>query len=231
MSNHPPHAHNPKKPVDETPRAPTSDEQLKSFWLKNEKSIYIVCFVIILAVAGVGVFRNMQKESADKVGLEYAAAKSTDQLRAFITAHPGHPLATAAELRIADEDYQAKNYSSAAAAYDKVAAAKSPIFSGRALIGAAMSKVLGGEVPDGEARLKQISNDTIQTPIIRGEATYHLATLAADAGRTAEAISLYKQVADIAPDTVWAENASYQGERLSGGANTAAASSPSVQFQ
>jgi hypothetical protein len=78
-----------------------------------------------------------------------------------------------------------------------------------------MSKILAGQTADGETRLKQISNDTTQLPIIRGEATYHLATLATGAGQTADALKLYNQVAEIAPATIWAENAAYQSERLS----------------
>jgi hypothetical protein len=91
-----------------------------------------------------------------------------------------------------------------------------------------MSKILAGQTADGETRLKQISNDTTQLPIIRGEATYHLATLATGAGQTADALKLYNQVAEIAPATIWAENAAYQSERLSVGTNTTATVQPAT---
>jgi tetratricopeptide (TPR) repeat protein len=180
----------------------------------------------------------MQKANEDNVGAAYAAADTPEKLRAFIAAHPSDILASAAELRLADEAYQAKNYTAAAASYEKAAASKTAPFAGRALMGAAMSKILAGQTADGETRLKQISNDTTQLPIIRGEATYHLATLAASAGQTAEALKLYKQVAEIAPATIWAENAAYQSDRLSVGTNTTATAQPapstpempSVQF-
>lgn len=237
MSNHPPHAKDQKKPADETPRPPTSDEQLKGFWLKNEKKIYVACFIVIVVVAAAGIFRNMQKESANKVGVEYAEATTPEKLRAFIAAHPGHILSAAAELRIADDAYRAKNYAEAAASYDKAAAVKNTPFAGRALIGAAMSKILSGQNDDGEARLGKISNDATQAPVVRGEATYHLATIAADAGRTSDAVKFYEQVGVIAPGTVWAENAADQTRRLSVATNTsataqpAAAPVPTVQFQ
>ncbi len=228
MSNHPPHAHDPKKPADETPRPPTSDEQLKSFWLKNEKTIYIACLAVILVVAVAGIYRNMRKSGQDQVGIEYAAANTPEKLRAFIAANPGHVLAAAAELRIADEAYQAKNYAEAAAAYDKAAATKTAPFHGRALIGAAISKALGGQVAEGQNRLKQISGDVTQAAAVRGEATYHLATLMAAAGQTAEAAQLYAQVSAIAPASIWAEKAAYQSERLAINTNTSVSAQPAA---
>lgn len=227
MSNHPPHAHDSKKPGDETPRPPTSDEQLKSFWLKNEKSIYVACLVVIIVVAGAGIFRNMRKAGQDQIGVDYAAANTPEKLRAFISANPGHVLASAAELRLADEAYQARRYVEAAAAYDKAAANKTTPYASRALVGAAMSKILGGQTADGENRLRQIANDTMQPAVIRAEATYHLASLAASAGQTADAIKLFGEVSAIAPSSMWAENAAYQSDRLSVGANTTVTAQPS----
>lgn len=229
MSNHPPHAHDQKKSADETPRPPTSDEQLKNFWLKNEKTIYMACLAVILVVAAVGIYRNMRKSGQDQVGIEYAAAGTAEKLRAFIAANPGHPLAAAAELRIADEAYQAKNYAEAAAAYDKAAAAgKTAPFYGRALIGAAIAKALGGQTAEGQTRLKQISGDTTQAAGVRAEATYHLATLAAAAGQNAEAIQLYGQVGTIDPASAWAEKAAYQSGHLAIGTNTSASAQPAA---
>jgi tetratricopeptide (TPR) repeat protein len=170
----------------------------------------------------------MQKANEDNVGAAYAAADTPEKLRAFIAAHPSDILASAAELRLADEAYQAKNYTAAAASYEKAAASKTAPFAGRALMGAAMSKILTGQTAEGETRLKQISNDTTQLPIIRGEATYHLATLAASAGQSAEALKLYKQVAEIAPATIWDENAAYQSEHLSASTAAPAAAQPAT---
>lgn len=228
MSNHPPHSHNPKPAAEETQRPPTSDERLKSFWLKNEKTIYIACIAVIVIVAAFGLFRNMQKNGEEKIGAEYSAASTPDKLRAFIAANSSHPLATAAQVRLADEAFAAKNYIEAASAYDKAAAGKNTPFAGRALLGAAISKAYSGQTVDAENRLKQISADTTQTPAIRSEATYHLASLATAAGRTADAIKFYEQIAVIAPNTTWSEIAAAQRETLAVGTNTSVSAQPAA---
>lgn len=229
MSNHPPHSHNPKSAAaDETPRQPTSDEKLKSFWLKNEKTVYAACLIVIIVVAAFGIFRNMQKDGDNKVGQEYAAANTPEKLRSFITAYPDHALAAAAQIHLADEAYVAKNYVEAAAAYDKAAAAKNSPFAGRAMIGAAMSKALVGQTADAESRLTQISNDATQPAGIRGEAAYHLATLAVSTGRTADGVKLYERVNTIAPASDWARAAAAQLEQLSVNTNTTVSAQPAA---
>jgi len=216
MANHPPHAHNPNDgKTDETPRPPTSDEHLKAFWLKNEKSIYIACGVVIVLVVIFGFWRSMRTSADDSVGTAYAAATTPDKWRAFINENPGTPLAAAAALRLADDAYQKKNYAEAAADYDKAAVDKNAVFAPRALLGAAMSKILGGQNADGENRLNQIVNNTALPAIIRAEAAFHLATLAENAGRTDAAAKLYDQVGTLAPKSPWAEDAAYQRDHMS----------------
>ena len=216
MANHPPHPHNPNAgTTDETPRPPTSDEHLKAFWLKNEKTIYIACAVVIVLVVIFGVFRSMRTNANDSVGSAYAAATTPDKLRVFINDNPGTPLAAAASLRLADDAFQRKNFAEAAAGYEKAASDKTAVFAPRALLGAAMSKILGGQTSEGENRLNQIINDTSLPGIIRAEAAYHLASLAENAGRTDAAAKLYDQVITLAPKSPWADDATFQRDRMS----------------
>ena len=226
MATNPSHSNDPKKQTRDNQPQITSTEHIQAFWFKNEKNIYIACFAAILLVAAVGIYRNIRQAGDAQVGLDYTAATTTEQLRAFASSNPGHPLASAAEIRIADEAYTAKNYAAAALAYDKASDNKSTPFAGRALVGAAMSRILAGQTADGEARLAQISADATQSPVIRGEAAYHLATLAATAGRTADASALYNQVTAIAPGTIWADNAAYQASRLAIVTNTTVTAQP-----
>ena len=217
MANHPPHPHNPNDAANtgETQRPPTSDEQLRSFWIKNEKSIYIACAVVIVVVVIVGFWRSVRNSAEDSVGSAYAAAATPDKLRTFINDNPGSPLAAAAALRLADDAYQKKNYAEAAAGYDKAAADKTAIFAPRALLGAAMSKILGGQDADGENRLNQIINDATLPAVIRAEAAFHTAMLSENAGRSEAAAKLYDQVSVLAPKSPWAEAASYQRDHMS----------------
>jgi len=217
MANHPPHAHNPNTGnADETtPRPPTSDEQLKAFWLKNEKSIYIALIVVIAVVVIFKLWDSMRSSADDTVATAFKAATTPEKLRAFVNENPGASLAAVAAIRLADDAFQKKNYAEAAADYDKAAVDKTALFAPRALLGAAMSKILGGQNADGENRLTRIANDAALPAIVRAEAAYHLATLAENAGRAADAAKLYDQVATLAPKSPWAEEAAYQRDRMS----------------
>jgi len=216
MANHPPHAHNPNAGnTDVTPRPPTTDEQFRAFWLKNEKNVYIACAVVVVLALVFVLWKSMRSSTADTVGAAYAAAVTPDQLRIFINNNSGSPLAAAASLRLADDAYQKKNYAEAAAGYEKAAADKTAVFAPRALVGAAMSKILGGQATEGENRLNQILNDTTLPSVFRAEAAFHLATLAENAGRTDAAGKLYDQVITLAPKSPWAEDAAFQRDRMS----------------
>jgi len=217
MANHPPHAHNPNTAgnTDQAPRPPTTDEQFRAFWLKNEKNIYIACAVVVVFVLVFVFWKSMRNSTADTVGAAYAAATTPDQWRIFVNNNPGSPLAAAASLRLADDAYQKKNYAEAAADYEKAAADKTAIFASRALLGAAMSKILGGQSAEGENRLTQIANDATLPAIIRAEATFHLATLAENANRAEAAAKLYDQVIALAPKSAWAVDAAYQRDHMS----------------
>lgn len=229
MSNNTPPGQSPHSKHDETPRPPTHDEQLKHFWVKNEKNIYIACLLVILVVAGYTFVRYLQGEKESEIGAAYvsavhAADGGSARIKAFIAANPGHSLAAAAELRLADDAYTAKNYAEAASSYEKAAAACKQIaaslaseeasgirfLAGRAQLGAAMSKTLAGLAAEGETKFKQVSNDNTLPVDIRAEATYHLAEIAAKSGRADEAAKLYEQVSAIARDSLWANRATEQ---------------------
>ena len=65
----------------------------------------------IVAVYG---YQAYQVSVDEGIGEKYAAAETTAQLQAFITANPNHQLAGVAQLRIADEAYAAGKYADAA---------------------------------------------------------------------------------------------------------------------
>ena len=218
MAKHPLHplAQNPNAgSADQTPRPPTSDEKLKAFWLKNEKSIYIACGVIVVCALVFSLIGTMRSSAEGNRGSAFAtAAGSPDKMRAFINDNSGHILAAAAAIRLADDAYAKKNYTEAAVSYEKAAADKTVIFAPRARLGVAMSKIMGGQTAEGETRLAQILNDATLPVTIRGEAGYHLGRLAQTTGRAEAAAKLYEQVIAIAPKSPWAEDATYQRDRL-----------------
>jgi hypothetical protein len=135
-------------------------------------------------------------------------ADRPEQLAAFAAANSGHILAGIAYLRLADAKYTAGDFRAAAENYAKAAAGlKQPILLGRARLGAAMSQLNGSEKAAGEAALKAISADASLPKGARVEATYHLATLAREAGNAAEVSRLVTEASKIDPASNWSQRA------------------------
>jgi hypothetical protein len=68
-----------------------------------------------------------------------------------------------------------------------------------------MAKIAAGKAADGETALKSLAGDAAQLKGIRAEAAYHLASLAADAGRADDVKKFSDQVAQIDPASPWTQ--------------------------
>lgn len=192
----------------ETPVAPNFEETLRKFWQKNSKAIYFACATVIVVIIAKGGLEYFRAQKEKDIAAAYAAATTSDRLKSFASQYPDHVLGAAATLRLADEAYSAGKYTDAAASYQKAAAIfKSGPFGARALLGAAISKVLSGQTADGEALLKKLSDDTTQPAVLRAEAAYHLGTLALEASRNDEAIKFFDLVSTLDPTGVWSRRA------------------------
>lgn len=195
--------------VDENYIAPTFEDSLRIFWDKNSRAVLAACALVLIVILGKGAFEFMAARRERAVAADYAAATSDEQLKGFVAAHADHVLGGLAQLRLADQAYSASNYAEARSAYEKAAGIlKHNAFGQRARLGAAVSAVQAGATSEGEAALKQLSSDLAVDKLVRSEATYHLAALAAGAGNTAEAIRLIEQVTTIDPEGPWTNRAS-----------------------
>jgi hypothetical protein len=182
------------------------EHHLHKFWEKNARSVYAFCAVVLLVIVGKGVYEFYEGWQDKKLGTEYAAASTSEKLKAFASAHPKHPLGGAARLRLADEAFSNNNYAQAALDYQAAAdVLKESAFVGRARLGSAISKLQGGQSSDGEAQLKLLASDSSQLKTIRAEAAYQLASAAAAAGRTDDALKFLDQVTTLAPTGTWAQ--------------------------
>lgn len=195
-------------PASEAPVAPNFEETLRKFWQKNSKVIYLACataFVVIIAKGGLEYFRAQKQKD---IAAAYAAASTSERLKSFASQYPDHALGGAATLRLADEAYSSGKYTEAVAGYQKAASVfKTGPFGSRAMLGAAVSSVLAGQATDGESKLKQLADDAKQIKVVRAEAAYHLAILAADAGRTDDAIKYFDLVGTLDPMGIWSRRA------------------------
>ncbi len=202
-------------PANQTPEGtapvyePAFETAVQTFWAKNRQGILVVCIVALLVIVGREAWQYFAASREQGVQAEYAKiADQTAKLAAFAEANSGHALAGVAYLRLADEKFSAGDFKTAAGHYQKaVGSLKNEALLGRARLGAAMSQLNGGDQAAGEVALKAISADATLTKGARAEATYQLAALAADAGKSDELRKLAEEVSKIDPTSSWAQRA------------------------
>lgn len=188
---------------------PAFETAVHAFWARNRQAILIVCVVALLAIVGREGWQSYAAGREREVQAEYARiADQTAKLAVFAEAHPGHALAGVAWLRLADEKFSAGDFKTAMTHYQKaIGTLKNEALFGRARLGSAISQFNGGDQPAGEAALKAISADATIAKGARVEAAYHLASLAADAGKTDEVKKLAEEVSRIDATSSWAQRA------------------------
>lgn len=194
-------------PVDAT-TAVTFEDKAQLFWKRNRSLVLGVCVVVLLLILGKGGWDYLARQKELDVEKAYAAATTPEQLKAFGAAHADHSLGGIAQLRIADEAYEAGKSADAVAAYDKaIAALKTGPLAARAKLGRALAKASAGKAAEATTELKQIADDASQFKALRAEAAYHLTSLAVEAGNATEAQKLVDQLNQIEPMGTWAQRA------------------------
>ena len=197
------------------PAGPSPEERFHKAWENNRSAIFILAGAVILAILAKGVWGYFAEQKEQQVRQDYAAATTPESLKSFVQAHDGHPLAGAANLKLADGSYEAAKYSEAISEYQAAQAAlpAGPLVA-RARLGLAMSEIASGKSSDGEALLKQLSADTSLPNAVRAAASYQLASIAASAGRNDEALRLADTVAELDQVGWWAQRAFALRNRL-----------------
>lgn len=215
MSKTPQHASSPSAgddrnlvTVDETYPALSFEDRLRLFWEKNSRGILVVCALVLALILGKGAYEVVSAQREKAIAADYAAATTDERLKAFVAEHEDHVLGGLAQLDLADKAYSSGNYAEARSAYDRaVAILKQDTFGQRARVGSAVSALQAGATEEGTAALKAIVSDLTLGALVRSEAAFHLATLAAANGDTAEAIRLIEQATTIDSDGPWADRA------------------------
>lgn len=217
--------------VDETYVAPGFEDRLRIFWEKNSKTVMTVCVVVLVAIIAKGGWELLQAQKEKGIAADYAAAgNDSAKLKSFASSHEGHALAGASYLRLADEAYAAGKFADAAANYEKAAAdLKEGPFAGRVRLGLAVSKLQSGNAAGAEADLKVLANDVGLLKAVRAEAAYHLATIAAGAGKNDEVAKLADQIMTIDPQGTWSQRAMMLRATLPAADNAAAVPAPAPE--
>ena len=188
--------------------AVTFADQLQLFWEKNGNAVLMLCGLIILGVIAKGGWEYMARQKQLEIETAYAAATTPDQLKAFAASHSDHILAGVAQLRMADDAYVAGKFADALSGYEKAQAViKNGPLAARTRLGHAMAKIQSGKTAEGSVELKQLANDANQLKAIRTESSYQLASLAAEAGDSAEVQKISDQLMQMDPSSAWAQRA------------------------
>jgi len=234
MSTVPPHQpsvhpNRPAKPDENTPVEPPLEEQLRTFWEKNHQSVYIGVAVLLLVVIARYGYDLIVAQREARIEAAYAAVSTPPRLEAFARAHPDHPLAGAAWLKLADDEYAAGRATEALAHYERAAAVLTGTpFASRALLGKAICLLQSGRTEEGTAALRKLADDEQQLRGVRAEAAYHLASLAFDAGNYPECVKRTDQVLLADSAGAWAQRALLLKARVPASAPAAAAPSPAA---
>ncbi|MEY4938929.1 MAG: hypothetical protein RIQ93_664 [Verrucomicrobiota bacterium] len=194
--------------VDEKYVAITFEDRLHQFWKKNSSIVVGLCVAVLLVILAKGAWEYMARQKELEIEKAYAAAATPEQIKSFAAAHADHSLAGIAYLRIADDAYTAGKSADALAGYEKaIVVLKDSPLAARAQMGKALAKIQSGKASDGAADLKQLAADANQFKAVRSEAAYHLASLAAQAGDSAEVQKLSDQLMQIEPSSPWTQRA------------------------
>ena len=188
------------------PAAPNTEENFRKFWEKNARTVYAGCAVLLLTIVGKVAYNSYAEHRREVLAGEYKVAEKANKLPAFISEHPGEPLSGLAELKLADQAYKAGKYADALSGYQRSAEIlKTGPLAGRALLGAATCNIFLNKLDAGAEKLKQVANDVNQLKGIRAEAAFKVASLAAEGGKTDEAVRYLDLTNSIDQASSWAQ--------------------------
>jgi hypothetical protein len=191
-----------------TSPAVTFEDRVRTFWTGNRNVITGLCVGVALAIVAKGGWDYLQGQQETGVVEAYAAADSSDKLKAFVAAHASHSLAGVAQLRLADEAYQAGKAAEAAGLYQQAAATlKGDPLGARARMGRAVAQLAAGQATEATPALKALADESSQLKAVRAEAAFHLASLAVEAKDANEAQRLVDQLMQIDVSSPWTQQA------------------------
>jgi hypothetical protein len=209
------------------------ETQIHAFWVKNRTLVLLACSAALLVVVGREGWQYFSAMHEKSVQEDYAKiGDKPDLLAAFADTNSGHALAGVASLQLADQKFEAADYKLAATLYTKAAGSlKNELLLGRARLGAAMSQISSGDIAAGEATLKAVGADQMLFKAVRAEATYHLASLASEAGRLDDVKKFVEEIEKIDLNGTWSQRAAMLLASLQTGGKPAPTSAPAITFK
>jgi hypothetical protein len=182
------------------------DHHLTTFWEEYKNLILWACTIILVAIVAKEGWGYYEARREAGIEAEFEAAATPARQREFAAAHPDHSLAGVAQLRLGDAAYASNQALEAVNCYTQaIAILKQGPVADRARLGLAMAEIQAGRSADGETDLRRLADDAKGFRSVRSEAIYHLASLAASAGRRADLQHLSTELLQSDPNGRWTE--------------------------
>ncbi|MCC5024177.1 MAG: tetratricopeptide repeat protein [Candidatus Synoicihabitans palmerolidicus] len=192
--------------ADTSAASPDFEEVVRQFWQKNRTAFVAVAAVVIVMILGRHGLTIMKESQSSGAREAYAATITDAERMVFAKENAGTQLAGAAWLEVGDTAFAEARYGDAIAAYDSASEELAgTVFADRIALGRAMAQIQNGDASTGQAALQSIANNTDFSGAVRGEAAYHLASIAAAADNRNELTSLATQITSLDPSSTWSQ--------------------------
>lgn len=186
--------------------APDFEESVRRFWEKNRTGVYSATVVVLLVILGRYGWEMMQARQAESTRAAFALTTTDSQRTTFANENAGTKLAGVAWLEVADTAFKEGRYDAAISAYDSASKElDGSVFADRIRLGRAMAQMSKGDVAGAQSALRDLAGDSGAASAVRGEATYHLASMAAAEGDTDTLSALAAQLESIDPSSTWTQ--------------------------
>lgn len=164
--------------LDEAYAESSLEDQLVVYWNRHKNQIVLTISAALLIIIGFQLTKWWRGKTVADRAAAYAAASGDSQKETFADDHSGTDLGGVAYLELADEAFEAADYSNAAGYYQKALDAfEMVIFKQRAHLSLAMSRLLAGEESAAVQELESIAANTVYPEAARGEAYYQLSVI------------------------------------------------------
>lgn len=171
-------SHSPRDPSIDSALPPGADaeDRFNMFWKENGTSIFVSIIIGAIVVVGVQTWRYIDNRIEEGISERYSQADSAEELLAFAVDNEGHSLAAAALFKLANGEFARGDYMQAGEHFAAVAEQLSGTpFADRAVLGAAVCRLLGGDKEGGLADLRAIYDNPSMLENTRAEAGFNLA--------------------------------------------------------
>lgn len=205
--------------------------EAETFWERHKRRILGGIGIVLVVVAGVGIYFWTKQNEAISAQRMLAEAKETDDLAKVADEYPGTPAAAEALLRQGELAAQAGQWEASANAFRRfLELYPKHLLAANALMGLGAAQEALGRLPEAEDSYKRVFEQHRQSHRAP-EARLALGELLAAQGRQREAREVLEELMSVYPQSVWVQLARREVQALERKGSVAPAATPQAQPQ